>query len=295
MIYNKINSPKKRYLMCGSTGIIGKQLNELFKNTISIDGLSRSNFDFTNIKMINRYFKKNKKQYDGLIFLIGIAHSKGVKKDIDFYRKNNVDTLKNLMTVLEKYNIVPEILIYASTISIYGESYNNSIIVEETVKKPKSPYAITKLEAENYLKKRYPKKYWILRFSPVYHDTFFLNIHRRTKIKKIYFKVGDGKNKISLCNILNIKKVILAIIRGQVPFGTYNISDLIIYSYNDLLKLENQTPIKIPVFVIRLIYFFSLITDINFLRENSIKLLTDNVYSAKKISNFVNLNEKLIR
>lgn len=293
MIEDNISNSKKSYLMCGNTGIIGKQLTELFKGTINIEGLNRLNFDFTNIKMINKYFNKNRKKYDGLIFLIGIAHSKGKKKDIGFYRKNNVETLKNLMIVLEKYNIVPEILIYASTISIYGENYNNKIIDEKAVKKPKSPYAITKLEAEDYLKKTYPNSSWILRFSPVYHDTFFLNIHRRTKIKKIYFKVGDGGSKISLCNILNIKKVIFSIIKGKVPFGTYNISDSINYTYNDLLKLENPTPIRIPTIFIKLSYLFSLITGNNFLRENSIKLITDNVYSAKKISKYVKLNENI--
>ena len=87
-----------------------------------------------------------------------------------------------------KYDKVPEKFIYASTISVYGENFHKLYIRNDSTS-PKSPYAITKLEAENYLKGTFPNSLWILRFSPVYSKKYLDNILRRTKIKNVYFKV----------------------------------------------------------------------------------------------------------
>ena len=69
------------------------------------------------------------------------------------------------------------------------KSYHYS---EEAVISPESPYAVTKLKAENYLLRNYPEKSWILRLAPIYSNKFNLNIDRRTKLGKT-FKVGDGR------------------------------------------------------------------------------------------------------
>ena len=58
--------------------------------------------------------------------------------------------------------------------------------------------------SEQYIIENYKKNYTILRLAPVYSDTFRLNIERRTLIKGIPYKVGNGKTQLSLCNIDNI-------------------------------------------------------------------------------------------
>ena len=98
-----------------------------------------------------------------------------------------------------------------------------------------SPYAITKLKAEKFLKKKYYDKSWILRLAPVYSDGFSMNIDRRTKMKSFFYRVGNGNTKLSLCNIENINFVSKAITNDNVPSGTYIISDHSAYTYNDLL------------------------------------------------------------
>ena len=75
-----------------------------------------------------------------------------------------------------------------------------------------------------------------IRLAPVYSNEFRLNIKRRTEIFGLKYKVGNGKNRLSLCKIENIYKVIVGIIANDIPSGTYNISDKVAYTFEDLLE-----------------------------------------------------------
>ena len=125
----------------------------------------------------------------------------------------NNQTLTNLLSVLNSLNKLPKKIIFSSTISIYGEQYSQNNYFEDSLKLPLSPYAISKLKTEQYLLKYFKDTTWILRFAPVYSQNFLLNIDRRTKIGCYYFRVGQGKYKLSLCNIENIAVVIEGIIK----------------------------------------------------------------------------------
>ncbi len=193
-----------------------------------------------------------------------------------------------------KYEKIPCKIIFASTISVYGENFKKEIYDEEDSLNPKSPYAISKSIAEDFLIKEYKYKSWIMRLAPVYSDEFILNIKRRSKIKNFYYRVGNGENKLSLCNMQNISLVLDAILEGKVPPGIYNISDAQVYSYNDLIKISKaKSIIIIPKIFIYLVYLIGKIFNINFLIENSIKLLTNNTYPSKKIQKYMKLSFNL--
>ena len=53
----------------------------------------------------------------------------------------------NLLSALEENNKRVKKIIFASTIAVYGEKYQQKIYSEESVQEPSSPYAISKLEA----------------------------------------------------------------------------------------------------------------------------------------------------
>ena len=86
---------------------------------------------------------------------MGLAHAKGKGKDLPEFKKVNYQTLVNLLSALAENNKVPDKIIFASTISVYGEKYHQRIYDEEFEQTPFSPYAITKLEAEQHLLKKY--------------------------------------------------------------------------------------------------------------------------------------------
>ena len=278
-----------KILLAGANGIIGSYIYKIFKKEQSIFPLSLTknkniySLDLNKLDDVKNFVKSNKK-FDVLIFLVGLAHkAKRQYKNKDF-RNINKYTLINLITTLEKYNRLPNKIIFSSTISVYGELINKNIYNEDSKKKPHSSYAITKLEAENFLLENYRDKCWILRFSPVYSDKFKLNLNRRTKIKNLFYRVGDGENKISLCNIKNIQTVIQAILEDRIQPNIYNISDKKEYTFNDILvKLDAKYIFPIPQILIKGIYLYSKLVDNKFLEESSIKLCSNNVFPSDKI------------
>ena len=287
-----------KILIAGGNGFIGSHLYYQLKEQASVVSLDYSNnltekdffnLDLTDINGVNN-FADNYNHFDVLIYLVGLAHAKGKGKDLPEYENVNYKTLVNLLSALENHNKLPKSIIFASTISVYGERYNQNEYTESLGPNPYSPYAVTKLQAEQYLLENWKERTWILRFSPVYSPKFLLNINRRTKLRKNYYKVGNGNRKLSLCNIENIQVAVENIINGTVPADVYNISDPQSYSYTDLLKHQGASGVlRIPAFAIRLLYVLGKMTNNIFLKENSVKLITDNIFPSDKIRSYVDL------
>ena len=291
-----------KILIAGRSGLIGsflhKHLDEhllltCIDNSVVSDENDIINLDLTDIYKVER-FAKNCDNFDVLIFLVGLAHAKGKGKDLPEFKKVNYETLVNTLSSFQKYGKIPGKIVFASTISIYGEKIHQTIYSEDSPHKPFSPYAVTKWDAEKYLIDNFKVKSWILRFAPVYSSKFLLNIDRRTRIGDKFYRVGDGNKRMSLCNIDNIGVVISAIISEILPHGVYNLSDPKEYSYNELLNFQRATRvIRIPVFLIRWLYYYGSFVNSIFLKENSIKLISDNIFPSDKIRALINYSATL--
>jgi len=291
----------KDILITGANGNIGKFLYNYLGNEYNIIPTSKSNqhekgilsIDLNNLNSI-KYNVENFPKLDMLIFLVGLAHKKGKGKELDSFRAVNVTTLVNLLSVLKEKKNIPKKIIFASTISVYGEKMNQHVYDESTNNTPKSPYAMTKLEAEEYLLEQFKDQSWILRFAPVYGGGFNLNINRRTKVGGQYYKVGNGQSKLSLCHLENICEAVLKILEDKVPAGVYNISDTNEYTYNDLLNfMDAKLVIPIPQNLVKALYLIGAFMNNTFLKENAIKLVTDNIFPSKKIRKYISINASL--
>jgi len=214
-------------LLVGANGNIGSFLYSRFHKDYSITaldyskGLIEDNFfsiDITQEKDVETLAEESPK-CDALIFLVGLAHKKGKGKELDEFRRINKQTLVNLLSILGEKDKLPAKIIFASTISVYGEKINQDFYHEDCKKSPYSPYAITKLEAEGFLSDSFLDKTWILRFAPVYASDFQLNINCRTRAGTWFYKVGDGTKKLSLCNLENIGVAVESILKDKVPAG----------------------------------------------------------------------------
>ena len=293
---------RETVLIAGSSGLIGSFIYNKFKNNHSITGLcnrrnrSTDNFyhlDLTKVVDIIS-FCDDLPKFNTLIFLVGLAHKKGKNKELKLFSLINKKTLINLLSTLKMKGKIPDKIIFASTISVYGENIDKNNYNEDSVKNPISPYAFTKLEAENYLLKNFQINSWILRFAPVYSSDFLLNIYRRTKVGNFYYKIGNGSKKLSLCNIKNIGDAIEGVFEGKVPPGIYNISDEYNYSYNDLLKyMKAKWFISVPSIIIKVLYYFGSLLNNIYLKENSIKLISDNIFPSTKIRKNIKLSNIL--
>ena len=289
-------------LIAGSSGFIGTQVTDYLQHqNADFLGLGLESSEKKNYKCIDlsdefdvNSFVKNVQIFSVLIYLTGLAHSKGKGKDYEVFYKTNVKTLINLLESLKKFKKLPGKIIFASTISIYSERWKQTVYNEDLSPCPQTPYAKTKLEAEKYLVKYFGDITWILRFAPVYSDDFLININRRTKIKGYYYKTCNGEKKLSLCNIDNIKIAIERIIKDKLPAGIYNLSDPVTYRYNDLLSIFDAVRvIKIPSIFLKSLYIIGKILHNNFLVENCTKLCTDNIFPSEKIGEFVKLDSTI--
>lgn len=291
-----------KILIAGSNGVIGSYVfSKLIELDYPVIGICKeanaNNYSFS-IDLSNsdetENFVKTFEKPELLIFLVGLAHKKGEKGDFSEFEKINHLTLKNLISALENQNKLPNKIIFASSISVYGERYYHSYYTEETQLFPKSPYAVTKLMAEQYLVDNYKNISIILRFAPVYSQEFKLNIQRRTSIKGIFYRVGKGGNKLSLLSIKNILTAIISVINNQIPPGVYNLSDKREYTFRELLIKQKATRIIfIPKFVVKSLYYINKIIGNVFINENTIKLLTDNIYSSGKLLKYADYNDDL--
>jgi len=274
-------------MLVGSSGIIGSHIKKI--PNIKFIFVNRCDVDLSDLQKTKKLISKLPK-VDILIFLVGLAHSKGGKNDFNEYKRNNYNTLQNLLSALRENESLPKKIIFSSSISVYGERKDVDTYHELIKEIPKSPYAITKKMAENYLLDNFKINSWILRFAPVYSSGFRLNIIRRTKIINLFYRVGNPGVKLSLCNVNNINLTIEGIVNNNVPPGVYNISDENEYTYTDLLKWQNPSfIIPIPKLLIIISLKVGIWANNNFLFENSIKLLTDNLYPSNKIRNFIDL------
>lgn len=287
-----------KVLLAGANGFIGSFLYNRFKKDYSITaldyskGLIEDNFfplDLTQEADVENFTEKSPK-FDALIFLVGLAHKKGKGKELDEFRRINKQTLINLLSKLDEKNKLPDKILFASTISVYGEKINQNVYNEYSDTKPFSPYAITKLEAEEYLLNNFSNQLWILRFSPVYASHFQLNINRRTKTGGWFYKVGSGYKKLSLCNLENIGSAVQGILADKTTAGVYNISDENEYSYNDLLNHVNaKWVIPVPSVAVKGLYYIGKLMNNIFLKENATKLISDNIFPSDKIRKYISL------
>ena len=291
-----------RILLAGRAGFIGSFLYNSFNKDYSITALDYSkasieeNFfslDLTQEADVKTFAEKSP-TCDALIFLVGLAHKKGKGQEFEEFRRINKQTLVNFLSALEVQGKLPNKIIFASTISVYGEKMNQNIYNEDSEKNPFSPYAVTKLEAEEYLLKNYGVQSWVLRLAPVYASNFQLNINRRTKAAGSFYKVGNGREKLSLCNLENIGLAVQGILEDKAPAGVYNISDENEYSYNDLLKYVNvKWVVHIPAFLVKWLYAVGKIMNNIFLKENATKLISDNTFPSEKIRRYISLPASL--
>ena len=294
-----------KVLITGVNGFIGSNINNGLKDKHEILGVSQSKTskvcdqyiqcDLTDKEALEEVIKKHS-DIDVIVHCAALAHNKGNDLSRERFMKVNYGVTQDLVDLSNKYLNLKK-FIFLSTISVYGERMEKSVYVEGDECFPKSPYAVAKKKSEEYIEANCKSPYFMLRLAPVYSDTFKLNIQRRTEIKGINYIVGKGDNKLSLCNVKNIVDVVVNIIDGNIPSNEiYNISDDKEYTFKDMLDINKVSKLKafVPKFTITTLYSINKVTiRKQFIDENSIKLITDNIYSIDKICKYIKLQYKL--
>ena len=266
-------SQKTKILITGANGYLGNCLYNFLKRNYNVQGIDIKN----NIN--NKIFKcniLNAKKFDNFLkeikpeIIIHLAAQSLVDETINKqkYFKNNVLATKVLLQLMKKNKI--KNIIFSSTASVYKKS--NKPLTENSLLKPLSYYAKTKLNAENLIKKNKTIKNIILRFfnvcsalnKPIIGELHNPETHliptvtyKSLKRKKIYiygknFKTIDGtcvRDYIHIIDVCHaITKSIQFLLRNKKSL-VLNIGNSRGYSNYEVIKhvekiLKRKSKIK---------------------------------------------------
>lgn len=315
----------KKIVITGINGIIGSELRRRFIDkgyyVIGIDrtepkekegnsGCGQFEYiklDITDKDKVGQLFSDL--SFDYLIHCAALVHKNSPDLSFDNFMKINFEGTKNIFdsVVANKGNVGFGGEIFFSTIEVYGGEGRDGVISEDDECQPITFYGKSKLAAEKYLlnlNKEYKLPIIILRLAPAYSKDFLRNVKRRVLIGRdmFFYKVGEGKQRISLCSRNNVIDVVEMCIEGKVPFGEiFNVADDKVYSFNDLLNYfrelgsGNRITIKMPEYILYLgVKFLSLVFPGRKERLLSIyyKLTKDNIYSIEKAKKYLKYNPK---
>ena len=210
----------KRIIVTGGAGYIGSHtVVELIKkgyHPIIIDNLSNSKKDvisriekicnkkitFYNIDCTKQKILSEKKIWKNIDGIIHFAAFKSVSESViypDKYLSNNIGSLEVIINIMNQYNI--ENLVFSSSCTVYGNPDKLPVTEKSKIKKPTSPYALTKQKCEEIIKSSKINKYAILRyFNPIgAHKSSLIgesNVNKPNNLVPLISKSIKEKNKL---------------------------------------------------------------------------------------------------
>jgi len=177
---------------------------------------------------------------DSVIHMAALLHINNPKpKQMKLYKIVNIEGTKVIVNEAIQQGI--ERFIFFSTINVYGDT-EGQIVDENSLPKPKTPYAQSKYEAEQIvLSAKLPDGRpigTVLRLAAVYgsrikgnYKTLFEAIS-----KGIFIPLGQGLNRKTLVYEKDVAEAVLAVLNNPFSIGKiYNVTDGNIYFLRDIL------------------------------------------------------------
>ena len=242
---------KQKLLFTGASGFLGNSVLPLLVEQYEVRTMGLSETDnylvniATSIPQLDQLF-------DIVLHAAGKAHvvPKTEEENKLFFDINYQGTV-NLCKVLEISGL-PKSFIFISTVGVYGLDFGENI-TEDHPLNGKDPYALSKIQAEQYLTewcKQHDVKLGIIRPSLIAGPNPPGNLGamiRGIKTGK-YFSIAGGKAKKSVLMVQDIAKLVpLLAVRG----GIYNVCDDSQPTFKELeilisSQLGKKSPFSIP-------------------------------------------------
>tara|TARA_B100000575_G_scaffold294639_1_gene312523 strand:+ start:9566 stop:10402 length:837 start_codon:yes stop_codon:yes gene_type:complete len=226
---------KKKIIIFGSRGNLGKYITPYLKKRNLVFSPSSSDCNLKKLLSIDSFFKKipNEKY---IIIYLATKVSKN-KNNLKNYN-SNILMVKNLLKILKNYRF--EKFIYFSSVDVYCKYINKKILFESSAIKSNNLYSKSKITDESFLKNKIIKnKLLIFRIPGVYGlelNSFINNLKDSfidNRPVKIYNK---GENFRDFLYIIDIAKIISIFIKSDYS-GTYNISTGKSISIMEIVKI----------------------------------------------------------
>lgn len=244
----------KKILFTGGTGFLGKNVIPLLQSNYEVTTCGITPEDMIQANLA-KLVPELPDRYDVVLHAAGKAHvvPKTEEEIKQFFDINYQGTI-NLCAGLEKVGI-PKALIFVSTVAVYGLDYGSNI-TEDSPLKGDTPYAKSKIMAEEYLTEWCNKHNVILGIirpsliagpNPPGNLGAMINGIKTGR----YLSINQGKAFKSVLMVQDIAKIVpLLAERG----GVYNVCDTYHPSFGELEsliaeQLGKRKPISIPLWI----------------------------------------------
>lgn len=278
----------QKLLFTGGTGFLGRNVRPILDQQYEVTTCGITNEDMIKANLAKEV-PELPERYDVVLHACGKAHvvPRTEAEKQAFYDVNYIGTI-HLCNALETVG-APKAIIFISTMSVYGDVHGN-MSTEETPLRGDTPYADSKIKAEQYLTEWCSKRgviLGILRPSLLAGEGAPGNLGAMVNGIKTgkYLSIAGGKAKKS---ILMAQDIAILVPLVAVKGGVYNVCDDYNPSFGELetsiaKQLGKRKPISIPYWMAKCLAF---IGDVfSFFPINSAKLdkiVTSDTWSNEK-------------
>ena len=243
-----------KLLFTGASGFLGANTYNLLINQFQISTVGLLPTDDYQINLAKEV-PNFSEQYDIVLHAAGKAHSvpKTESEKKTFFGVNLQGT-KNLCKALEASGI-PKAFIFISTVAVYGCDFGENI-TEEHPLNGDTPYALSKIQAEQFLQDwcgKHNVKLGIIRPSLIAGPNAPGNLGAMVKGIETgrYLSIGSGECRKSVLMVQDIANLTPLLIDNG---GVYNVCDCEQPTFRDLEKLISsqlgkRPPMSIPYWV----------------------------------------------
>ena len=261
-----------KILITGSNGFVGSFIVEeaLRMNYNVYAGVRKtSNTQYLTDPRINFFYysfenEENLRQqlrqhnFDYIILNAGITNA----KDKETYFKINSGYTRKICKMLIEENVIPQKLIYISSLASYGPAdYQASQVLDkDSVPHPVTWYGESKLQAEQFIDSFRQIPSIIFRPTAVYgpRDMDMLEIYKTIK-KGLEPKIGFGNQEQTFVYVKDLAKLIASSLSSPIKNRSYFVGDGRIYlseEINSLIKQilgVNTIKLTIPITLMKVI------------------------------------------
>ncbi|MGN0031574.1 MAG: NAD-dependent epimerase/dehydratase family protein [Candidatus Gastranaerophilaceae bacterium] len=239
-------------LVVGAAGFIGsnvvQKLLEYGYSVVAIDKVnteysSNKNFTFFQRDIVKDELEDIFKNYqiDYIIHLAGVSNVGLSITNPEYDAQVNIVGTINILNLAKKYKIKK--LLTASSAAVYGNS-ETFPITEEGIKNPISPYGLSKLTMEKYIK-LFDIPYIIFRCSNVYGKKesgcdIITKLDNLMKNNKEIVISGDGTNIRDFIYVKDVAEIFVNALNAPVENEVINLSTGIGTSIKDLINIMSK-------------------------------------------------------
>jgi len=243
-----------KLLFTGASGFLGQNVKPLLQKKYEVKAMGITDADDIKVNLATTVPEINQ-SFDVVFHAAGKAHvvPKTEAEKQAFFDVNFQGTV-NLCKALEQ-NTLPKAFIFVSTVAVYGLEFGENI-TEEHPLKGDTPYALSKIQAEQFLAEWCAKnnvKLGIIRPSLIAGPNAPGNLGAMVNGIKTgkYLSIGSGTARKSVLMVQDIANLIPKLVEKG---GVYNVCDDVQPSFRELEiiisnQLSKKQPKAIPFFV----------------------------------------------